>query len=282
MGITINNSNGEIFRTQVPIAGEYCVAYDGANVVVHDQYWYSQGFTVGTTGSNVRQNPLIIYLKLARINVPSGSVTVSIRSSQSGPDLTSGSLLTTDIAVLNYYAFTMTQNITLENGGVYYIVLRCLSGSTVDYIGWYGIGTNAYTGGVYSTSTDSGATWTPSALDLDFKVISAQPQTGIITKISEKKVSRTVVHDLPSADFDIIQKMGRKNRTFSLAGECYTSSGSAWIRALPSTTGSISYTTALGTEFLPQTNVLFTNIDFQDVGGRPLERKLSLDAVEII
>jgi hypothetical protein len=105
---------------------------------------------------------------------------------------------------------------------------------------------------------------------------------GIISRVTEQKVSRTIIYDLPTANFDLLQKLGKKNRRFTIEGECYDDGGSLWLRLLPGVTGSLSYTSANGEIFLPATTILYMEVNFTDKAGRPMERSFNITAVEVI
>ncbi len=102
-----------------------------------------------------------------------------------------------------------------------------------------------------------------------------------IEKITETKIQRTVIQDLPTANQDFIQSLGTKNRTFDLNGGV-SGSGVAQIRALPGTTGSFLAVDAWGTTMIPQTQVFFMDVKFSDDANSPLMRKFSLSTVEVV
>jgi len=116
--------------------------------------------------------------------------------------------------------------------------------------------------------------------DADGVLFFTDASSGSVTRCVERKLHRTVIHDLPGANKDLLQKVGTKNRRFRIQGDCLHASGSAWLRALPGTTGSVSYTDSRGHVFLPLTNVFYISVDLQDRAGRPFERKFTLEAVE--
>lgn len=106
----------------------------------------------------------------------------------------------------------------------------------------------------------------------------------IINDIKEIKVTRHVVHDVLAADQDIIQTMGNKNRTYAISGWAYqTGSDNIPLQTartdlfyLLGTTGSIS------SDIISSLQVLFTELNIDDKGGRPMEFKFDLQAIEVI
>jgi len=106
----------------------------------------------------------------------------------------------------------------------------------------------------------------------------------VVNEIKEVKVNRYVIHDIPSINNDIIQNMGNKNRRFSIRGwAIQTGSNNVPLQTarndlqyLMGNTGSIS------SDLLTLTQVLYTNVDIDDKGGRPFEFKFGLEAVEVI
>ncbi len=103
-----------------------------------------------------------------------------------------------------------------------------------------------------------------------------------VEHISEVKKQRIAVHDLPTANKDIIQTFGTKNRLFTLQGFVTGSNGIDSLRSLPGTTGSIFHASDLGTTFLPRTHVLYCNVGFEDRAGKPFVRNFTIEAVEVI
>lgn len=103
-----------------------------------------------------------------------------------------------------------------------------------------------------------------------------------VQDIFEKKTRRTVVYDLPMANYDIIQEVGSRSRRFTIKGFVTGSTGTAAIRGLPGLTGSVAHTNDLGVSFLPVTTVFYVDVSFGDRASRPLERSFNIEIVEII
>jgi len=76
--------------------------------------------------------------------------------------------------------------------------------------------------------------------------------------------------------------MGGRNRKFVFDGGVTGSVGVTQLRALPGTTGSITFTTDLGFTFIAQTQIFYGNIEFKDSADSPTTRDFSLSAVEVI
>jgi len=121
----------------------------------------------------------------------------------------------------------------------------------------------------------------------DFRLVNYQgecllPYQGCVTKISESKTTRYVVLDLPTADYDVIQNIGTKNRVFTIEGVIISVSGVDWLRTdVVGYTGSISGSDDKGQIYLPQTQVFYTNVTFRKREGRPFDVEFTLQAVEV-
>jgi len=106
----------------------------------------------------------------------------------------------------------------------------------------------------------------------------------VINEIKETKVTRNVILDVPAADRDIVQSMGNKNRRYTIDGwAIQTGSNNLPLQTarndlqyLVGRTGSIS------SDIMTALQVQFLSLDIDDRGGRPLEFKFKLDAVEVI
>jgi len=119
-------------------------------------------------------------------------------------------------------------------------------------------------------------------IDYTGTVISAV--SFLVTDITEKKVSRVIVRNVPTANFDVIQQLGYKNKVFTISGTIFNNvdTRSADFRNMIGKTGSISGSDDRGQTYLPQTQVIFSNVEFDSSGRRPFERKFTLEAVEVI
>lgn len=105
---------------------------------------------------------------------------------------------------------------------------------------------------------------------------------GRFTNISESIASKFVVHKLPGADKDIIQKLGTGNKTYIIEGYTTHFYGSQWLHTLPNNTGSIYMSgSALGQSF-DHIQVFFYDVQIKDVGGRVGERNFTIRAIEVI
>ena len=104
---------------------------------------------------------------------------------------------------------------------------------------------------------------------------------GRVNDLSTSQSTKTSVHKLPGADKDLVQKMGLSNRRFTLKGFVTTLAGSGFIESVKNDTGSISFSSNLGT-LLSATIVFYHDLEWFDSGLRPLERRFSISAVEII
>ena len=106
----------------------------------------------------------------------------------------------------------------------------------------------------------------------------------IANEAKEVKLTRSIIHDIPSINNDIIHTMGNKNRRFNITGwAIQTGSDDLPLKTarndlqyLAGNTGSVS------SDLLTQTQVLYTNVDIDDRSGRPLEFKFTLEVIEVI
>lgn len=109
------------------------------------------------------------------------------------------------------------------------------------------------------------------------------PRTdAIINDLSILQSTKFSIHKLPGADKDLVQKMGASNRRFSMKGIAITYVGSTFLEVYcNNATGSLTFSNPLGA-VLSTTTVLFHDLQWVDSGLRPLERRFTLDAVELI
>jgi hypothetical protein len=102
-----------------------------------------------------------------------------------------------------------------------------------------------------------------------------------VDKITESKVHRTVVQDLPTANYDYIQSLGTKNRSFVVDGGV-SGSGVSQIRAMPGTTGSMLAVDAYGSEIVPLTQIFVNDVKFSDDANNPTFRKFTMSITEVV
>ena len=108
------------------------------------------------------------------------------------------------------------------------------------------------------------------------------PPNGRIQEIIVKRETKTSIQKMPGADKNLIQKMGLSNRIFTIRGWVPNSDGWGALETAVNNTGSILYTSnALG-QPINNVLVLFYDLEFRDIGTRPLERSFTINAVEII
>lgn len=144
---------------------EYCATGDttGEGGKFYGTKWRAQTFTIGNVGTAEAHKIRRVSLKWYRVGSP-GKVIISIRKASGGlpvgSDLTSGTMdgnsLIADTAGKWYeiqftpYSLTPTQ---------YAIVVRAPDGNVTNYIKWRYNASNAYKGGSYCESSDSGTHW---------------------------------------------------------------------------------------------------------------------------
>lgn len=128
---------------------------------------------------------------------------------------------------------------------------------------------------------------------------------GSVEAISETLSLKYSANFVPTADKDIIQKLGKNNRTFKIKGIltnykygfCYNEGDSCndmdsgFFRDMIGYTGSIFFANSFSdsniltggrqTAYSDSPTVLWTGVDFEDNASRPMERKFSVTAVEL-
>jgi len=160
--------NAEVFETY----GEEDSTYYSIEDSVH---WFSQTFTVGTTGSNEKFNitSVDLFLNRAYYSPPEPTVTVSIKAvdgtgKPTGSDLSTGTI--TDSFGWNWFNIPMS-TYELQASTKYAIVIRVLNlGSTGNGVYLDTKASGSYSGGNFFSSTDSGSSWTSTARDMPFNV----------------------------------------------------------------------------------------------------------------
>ena len=106
------------------------------------------------------------------------------------------------------------------------------------------------------------------------------PPNGKVEDVRQKYSTKTVVHEMGASDSDVIQKMGIKNKRYSIKGFIENSNGWGFLEDAVNHTGSIYYTSsAMGVPINKQ--VFYYDLDCRDVGGRPLEREFTINAIEV-
>lgn len=110
---------------------------------------------------------------------------------------------------------------------------------------------------------------------------STVPPHGFITSITETSASRSVVYDLPTANYDIVQSLGSKNRKFVIEGVCTNGNCTSVLRTALDHTGSLSHTDDTGVTWLSSTQIFFSDIEFKTVPKNPLIQKFKISAIEV-
>ena len=132
-----------------------------------------------------------------------------------------------------------------------------------------------------------------------------------VIEISEVHPTKSVIIETTGIDYDVVQMFGASNRTFNFKGVTRTLDEKVFLQNAMNNTGSISFTSDIGLiQFItgPQTieadfdsadfdsddfntgetksgsasvQVYFHDLEFKDLGSRPLERLYKFTAVEI-
>jgi VCBS repeat-containing protein len=115
--------------------------------------WAGQSFVTGMSSLS----KLELYIK--KIGSPTDDLTVAIRSSLTGADLTSISVPASSIGTGYSWVEFDIPDVSMTPGNTYYIVLRTNGGSSSNSYSWgFGYYT-PYTNGVFWFSSNSGGTW---------------------------------------------------------------------------------------------------------------------------
>ena len=158
---------------------EYQRSSNETNVGIYYNHWSSQTFTVGAVGPSRNFTLKYIKLRLIRFYDPPGTITVSVRQTDSngtptGSDLTSGSLdgsTITNASGGSWYQVDMTSDVSLSAKTTYAIVVcnpSAINLSTA--LRWYtysGSGQSVYGGGSAFYSIDWGVIWYKAQYDND-------------------------------------------------------------------------------------------------------------------
>jgi len=132
----------------------------GGGKPFYQQYWVAQGFT--PTKEILTRVALRLFIKYN--HPPDALVTVSIRSSKNGEDLTAVDVIGSTIESGAWIEFDFP-DLQVIPGNTYFIVLRSSSGDEYNYhYGWYYYINNPYPSADAWGSRDSGDSW----YELDF------------------------------------------------------------------------------------------------------------------
>jgi hypothetical protein len=188
---------------------EYYDTGDTGGATVYGINWKAQTFTPATAYTIT-----YVRLKLYRVGVMTGSLTVGIRSSLTGGDLTSGSILNSSITTSTagaWYQIDLT-SYALAPGVSYGIVIRAITGDATKYIVWRVDITGDYAGGYRNDSTNSGGSWsTVEAHDFMFETwgnaTSVPPgvTSFTLTKISANQTNAAWVKSAGAIGVDLVR-----------------------------------------------------------------------------
>lgn len=133
--------------------------------------WFATSFT---TDSRVAVVKSFTHL-LTKIGAPTGNAIVSLRATSvnnpTGSDLTSVTRAVNTIGTgQQNETFTLATPYVLLPFTKYAIVFRLSAGDASNYVAWYRSTSDTFTGGNWSTSTNSGSSWTATSFDGDFRV----------------------------------------------------------------------------------------------------------------
>ena len=105
---------------------------------------------------------------------------------------------------------------------------------------------------------------------------------GIINNVSSKHGTKYAHIALPSADADVVQKMGKRLKEFTVKGIVTGSDAVTFLEGAINGTGSFYFNSIAMNQVLVATTVVhFTDLQWVDTGNRPMERAFTLSFVEI-
>ena len=140
------------------------------SALIESNNWAYQTFTTGEYSHTITS----VKLRLKRTSTEPGTVTVSLRATDTGvptgSDLTSDTVAGTELTTSYQMIEFEFSEISLLPDTTYAIVLRAISAESPSGVYWRLDDTEGYTGGTYGTTSDSGGSWTPGAFDANFEV----------------------------------------------------------------------------------------------------------------
>lgn len=147
--------------------------------------WNSQGFTIGTTGSN--KDFIITHLGLKLYKIGNAQdVNISIRAnsggSPTGADLSTGTISASQLTTTSTGAIVYCQMtpFKMQKGVSYHIVARSPSSTdTSNMVVWKNNAVSSYAGGFLNYSGNSGVNWSQfTGLDAVFQIIGLEVTSG--------------------------------------------------------------------------------------------------------
>jgi NAD/NADP transhydrogenase beta subunit len=113
-----------------------------------------------------------------------------------------------------------------------------------------------------------------------------QLSTAKITDITVAMGTKNALIKVHGADKDIVQKMGKMNRLFTLDGFCTGSAGITFLNASLNYTGSLYYSSsAISMELIgtaaAYVMVYYSKLTWHDDGKNPMMRNFSLELIEV-
>jgi len=160
--ITVETTDGQAFRTGSATGDD-----------IQGATWSAQTFTPSAS-----QFAYGISLKLKRTGATQGNLTIELQNTTAGAvQAQPGSVVNNNTITVpgsfvstgaTIYNFLLNPNTFLISGTVYAIVLKYTTGDGSHLITWTRDASGTYPGGTSNTSSDSGATWTPTSGDYYF------------------------------------------------------------------------------------------------------------------
>ena len=153
---------------------ENFITDDDAVINITGNNWFGQTFTTNTT---IPHTITQIKAKIYRVGSP-GTLTANIyqvsggvpTGQEIGTGDISGDALTTDTAGA-WYSITLDEEIALQTGTIYAVVLEARNGTSEDYVLWRYDNADGYADGTEVTSTNGGSTWSAvGANDMMFEI----------------------------------------------------------------------------------------------------------------
>ena len=136
-----------------PLLDQSQIQYDNSNSIWSAR-WSAQSFTT------LKNTLTMVELYIGKSGNPSTNLTISLRSSLTGPDLISVAKPSSQILTNMHWAEFDFSDYSLTPGSTYYLVVRTSGGSaTKNYVWGYGYN-NPYINGSFWMSNNSGSSWT--------------------------------------------------------------------------------------------------------------------------
>jgi hypothetical protein len=104
----------------------------------------------------------------------------------------------------------------------------------------------------------------------------------IVNKIQETSKARTIVFDMPTANKDVIQDMGDKNKTYTIQGNAIKT-GSVALTTLRTNLNNLRGTTgSISGSLISVSEVFYSDVQITDNAGKIYEFPFRVEAIEVL